>query len=342
MVGSAGGQRLSERPSIDWSQVTRQLLRALRGSRSQIQLARRLGYRSNVPAAWEGGHRVPRASVLFEVCARSGVDVAASIQAFHAPAAGAFDPRAPAAWLRALKGSSSTAALAGRSGASATQIRRWLSGAAQPRVHQLLALIDAMTGRAADLVACLVDLHQVPCLLGYWQQVDAQRRLAIEHPWTAAIRIWLGTRSVGRGEAIGALAAALGIGEHAVETDLQRLIDAGLVVEEGGLLVVAGQMTVDLRDASDRTRLRGHWASSAAARIVAGREDLFSYSLVAVSRADLERIRALQRSYWRELRSLVAASDPPEVAALVLAQIAPLDGAGAPQAAPQPGEKVKG
>ncbi|HHO52140.1 MAG TPA: hypothetical protein ENK18_15015 [Deltaproteobacteria bacterium] len=278
-----------------------------------------------MPAAWEGGHRVPRASELFRACSRAGIDVPAAIEAFHPPAADAFDPQAPGGWLSALKGSRSTAVIAERSGASPAQIRRWLSGRAQPRTHQLLALIDAMTGRATDLVSCLVDLHQLPSLLGYWQQVSAQRRLAIEHPWTAAIRIWLGTRAIGRAEAVPALVRALGIGPDEVEVDLQRLLDAGLVAEVGGVLVVAGQMTVDLRSAIDRTRLRGHWARTGAARIADGRDDLFSYGLVAVSRSDLERIRALQRSYWRELSSLVASSGPPEVAALVLAQIAPLD-----------------
>ena len=72
--------------------------------------------------------------------------------------------------------------------------------------------------------------------------------------------------------------------------------------------------------------MRAHWARSGAARIEAGSDDLFSFSLVAVSRADLAELQALQRRYWRELRSLVAASEPPEVAALVLAQVSPLDG----------------
>ena len=59
-----------------WRRATRELLRALRGHRSQVAFARWLGFRSNVPAAWEGGHRCPDAVELFRVCARVKVDAA--------------------------------------------------------------------------------------------------------------------------------------------------------------------------------------------------------------------------------------------------------------------------
>jgi len=43
----------------------------------------------------------------------------------------------------------------------------------------------------------------------------------------------------------------------------------------------------------------------------------FAYNLFSVSQADLERIRALHRSYFRELRAIVAKSDPAQAVALV-------------------------
>jgi len=53
--------------------------------------------------------------------------------------------------------------------------------------------------------------------------------------------------------------------------------------------------------------------------------DQFSYNVLSVSRADLDRIRAMHLAYFRELRSVVAASEPVEVAALVNIQLLAFD-----------------
>jgi hypothetical protein len=56
-------------------------------------------------------------------------------------------------------------------------------------------------------------------------------------------------------------------------------------------------------------------------RFLAQAEGVFSYNLFAVSNADLERIEALQRAYFRELRSIVAQSAPVENVAVVNLQL---------------------
>ena len=48
--------------SLDFERLSRELLVALRGQRSQVQWSRRLGYRSNVAYAWESGRRWPNAA----------------------------------------------------------------------------------------------------------------------------------------------------------------------------------------------------------------------------------------------------------------------------------------
>jgi hypothetical protein len=45
--------------------------------------------------------------------------------------------------------------------------------------------------------------------------------------------------------------------------------------------------------------------------------DLFSYNVFSVSKDDLARMRALQKRYFSELRAIVAASEDPEVVALI-------------------------
>ena len=58
-------------------------------------------------------------------------------------------------------------------------------------------------------------------------------------------------------------------------------------------------------------QLMEHWSAVALSRFGAGQKtDLFAYNLLSVSHADLSRIRELLRWTYREIRSIVAASQP--------------------------------
>ena len=63
--------------------VAQQLLRAVRGKRSQVAFARRLGYRGNPIADWEASRRAPTAAEALRACELSGIDVAAAFARFH-------------------------------------------------------------------------------------------------------------------------------------------------------------------------------------------------------------------------------------------------------------------
>lgn len=53
-----------------------ELLRALRGRRSQTAFSKRLGYKSNIAQRWESGHSLPTAASFLTCCMRLGIDVA--------------------------------------------------------------------------------------------------------------------------------------------------------------------------------------------------------------------------------------------------------------------------
>lgn len=305
--------------------ATRQIVRAIRAERSQVALSRRLGYRTNVAAAWEGGHREPTAAELFRAADRCGIDVRTSVASFHPSSAASFDTGAPAAWLDALRGGTSQADLASRTGFSRQQVQRWLSGRAQPKASELLALVDAMTGRAPDLVAALVDIERVPALAERWRASRAAARLAFDHPWSAAVLTMLETEPV---RVIphddDALAQRLGIDVDLLRGSLRALASAGLIVRRGGRWQVVRRLTADVgATPADRAALRAFWVRVLADRLADDRATA-SYNLFSASRADLERIRDVQRAALREIRSLVAASAPDEAVGLVVLALAEL------------------
>src|SRR5687767_8936747 len=121
---------------MDFDQVARELLRALRGKRSQVMFSRRLGYRTNVAYSWESGRRWPTAAVALGAANRAKVDVPAAVRGFFRsapPWLERLDPASSegvAALLRDLRGQTPILDLARRSGRSRYAVARWLSGEA--------------------------------------------------------------------------------------------------------------------------------------------------------------------------------------------------------------------
>ena len=184
-------------------EAARQLLRAIRGRRSQIAFSRWLGYKGNVAAKWEAGKRYPVFGEVLRAAARVGVDVPGALQRFHAPSAGAWSSEAPqevSTWLAAMLGSTSQTMVAERAGLSRQQVGRLVSGRSLGHLPEVMLLIDAMTGRLPDLIGELVPIDEVPALAREANIRHALARLAFAHPWSSAAQAWLGPGGACHGE----------------------------------------------------------------------------------------------------------------------------------------------
>jgi hypothetical protein len=62
---------------MDHEAAAKELLRALRGRRSQVAPSRRLKHRSNVLYAWEAGLRAPTATGFLDLAKRVDIDTEA-------------------------------------------------------------------------------------------------------------------------------------------------------------------------------------------------------------------------------------------------------------------------
>jgi hypothetical protein len=70
--------------------------------------------------------------------------------------------------------------------------------------------------------------------------------------------------------------------------------------------------------------VRTYFARLAVERAASDAGGAAGYNLFAVSHADYARIAELQRSYYNQLRAIVASSEPAQVVALVSTQLLPL------------------
>lgn len=300
-----------------------QFLRAIRGKRSQVAFARRLGYRGNPITDWERGARFPTAEEALRAAARANVDVEAAFARFspQVPLARAGRAFALDRWLSELRGTASIHEIAGRCQASRYSVSRWLRGQAKPRLPDFMRLVDAITGRLPHWVSAFVPIDQVSSLEERFRVAEAARLLAYELPWTEAVLRLLETRDYRESSKHpdGWIARVLGIAPDEERRCLRALADANAVAFVGGRYVVRGTPAVDTQGGAALShRLKRHWCRVASDRLSTPRAgELFAYNVVSVSRADLSVIQERLRSAFRDIRSIVASSQPEEVAALI-------------------------
>lgn len=322
---------------MDHEALAAELLRNLRGKRSQTAFSRHLGYKCNVLYTWESGRRWPAVDTFFKVLTKSKVDWPAQLRVFlggDPP----FLPKKPSndvSWLvpflNELRGTVSVVEVARRMKTHRATVSRWLNGKAQPRLPELLHLVDVMSERLLDFLALLVDPGSLSSCSKEWQELCAQREVAYHLPWSHAVMRVLELsdyRALGKHEP-GFIGRRVGISSELEALCIERLAAAGLIVKKQGLWVVVQVLTVDTRARPDAGRaLKAHWAQVGLDRLAPlepNKMDLFSYNLFAVSEADWHRIRERHIAYFQELRAIVAQSTPAERVVLVNLQLLRLD-----------------
>jgi len=316
--------------SVDHDALAAQVLRQLRGARSQEAFRRKLGYRSNVAHAWETGRSWPTAARFLWAAERLGYDVSDAVRTFYrrspewmatAPPA---TPAGVAALLADLRGQTPIVRLAESSGFSRYSIARWLSGEAEPRLPTFFALIEATSLRLLDYLATLFDPATLPAASEAWERLELARRTAYELPWSHAVLRALeldGYRSR-RAHEPGWIAQRVGISREEEQRCLELLERAGQVELCDDRWQLVDTLSVDTRRDPERAReLKVWWAQVGVEQLRTGKDGQFSYNLFAVSRADLEALRELSRAYYREVRTIVARSQPAETVALLNLQL---------------------
>ncbi len=321
---------------MNHEKLASQLVRALRGKRSQTAVSRRLGYTSNVIYDWESGRRAAPASALFRLSLRPAPDAQARVLAFAGvplPASTDLGSRAGlATLLSGLARGRSMTELAALTGADRTTIARWLRGTTEPKLPELLAFVEHTTQRLLELVSIFADPLTLPATRRAYRDLLAQRRLAYELPWSHAVlrALELDAYRALPCHVPGFVAERVGLSLQDEARYLDALEASGQVRKLRGRYQVQRVLTVDTRPSqAENRRLKRHWAEVALSRYAEERtpaDALFSYNLFAIDQAGFERMRALHLEYYERLREIVADSRRAERVVLMNMQLIPLDG----------------
>jgi len=319
---------------MDFSRLAQELVRAVRGKRSQAALSKRLGYRTNALYRWESGRDYPTAARFFEAATRRGIDTTHAVERFY----GARPPwlqegmlttrSGVAVLLSQLRGHTPIIEIAARTGFTRFAVSRWLKGTTEPRLPQFLSLVESSCLRLLDFVACLVDPQQLPSIWPVYRDLDATRRAAHDAPWTQAVLRCLELESYREQphHQPGWIAERIGITRHEEERCLELLSQSGQVVQVDGFYQVGRVLALDTRkDVASTRALRSFWTGVAHARLGAGSTGVFSYNVFGVSQRDLLRLRELHASTFQQMRAIIAASEPVERVVVATSQLFALD-----------------
>ncbi len=316
--------------NADYGAAAGELVRALRGPRSQRALSRRLGFSTNVLYTWEAGRTHPTGAGFLALVEQVGLDPRAALRAFYRLPPRWLSEGAPslplaetvARFLRDLAGDRPTVELARAAGKSRFAMARLLSGETEPRLPDLLRVVQASTLRLLDFVAAFADPARLPTLAGPWERLEASRRLAYEEPMSHAVLrvIELSAYRALPEHRPGFIAEHLGITAEAEARYLGLLEQSGQVELRECRYVPTEVGSVDTRRDPERAaQLRRFWTETALERFGQRDDDVFAFSLGTVSRRDLERVREVHRRYFEELRAIIGSSQPAE--SLLLANV---------------------
>jgi transcriptional regulator with XRE-family HTH domain len=314
---------------MDYELASRELVRALRGSRSQEAMRRRLKRSSNVLHAWETGTRYPGARDFLQLLQLSGRSPLVVLSRF-APCRGATVRALVTSWLNGLARERSQAELSRLLGVNRNTVARWLAGETEPRLPQLLAFVQVTTQRVLDFLGELVDAKRLPSVAGAHADLQQQRTLAYDLPWAHAVLRALELEQYRALDAHrpGVLAGCTGIGADQEQQCLDALLRAKQIRRSRGRFRVGRVLAVDTRDdPAGNLALKRHWfgvASERLARDGIPSAGLASYNLFAISDADLERVRQAHLDYYDRIRAIVAECERPTRVVLATIGLLPL------------------
>lgn len=311
---------------LDWVFVGRQLIRALRGERSQAAFARRIGVSTQTIANWEAGRRIPSATRVLEAAKVVGADVSGAFDQFDRKLCSVpTDDQDMGEWLTRLTAERTVKQVATRMDVSRYRMSRWMTGDTRVPLPDFLKLIDMLTRRLSDWVAVLVAIDDVPLLAPRHRQRQAARKLAFERPLSEAILRLAETEAYValQKHVPGWFARRLRVSVTEEVECLSAMVESGLLTRAEGRYQAGAPTSIDTGASfAEMKALKLHWLSEIKRSLEEERpNNAYGYNVISVSHRDLERIRELHLQYFRQLRAIVVESEPVETVALIGMQI---------------------
>lgn len=303
----------------------------MRGNRSQSQLSRRLGLRSNPVYRWESGRAWPTAQQLFQIARVCGTAVEQPLCLFlggQLPREGLETRSGICEVLQLLCANFRIQEMACKLLRSRFVVSRWLSGKCDIRLPDLLRLVDASSLRLLDFLALFVDPSELAAVGTRWKRLQVARAAANVSPWSHAVLrvLELSAYKCELCPKPGWIAARLGISLEEEQRCIELLRSGGQIRRVRGHYRPRSVQVVDTGvDVQQKRKLRAFWSNVAVERLLSGAPGRHAFNLFAIAEKDLEKVQSMHSEFFERMRALIDDSAPAERVVLYCAQILALD-----------------
>jgi transcriptional regulator with XRE-family HTH domain len=294
---------------VDYGRLASEIVSSVRGREKQGDLSTRLGFTFNQLHKWEAGSTAIKWREFAALCAATGRDLKGALAVLGYRG----DADAPLALVEHLTLGAPPARIAADYGVDARLVSRWLRAIQEPKVAEILRLIDGFRGVLPTFLGALLPntaLRQLPANLHYDREVAA----AYADPLVSYVPYCFGLEEYKnlKTHREGFVAARLGISLAEERRCIKALVASGTLVQDGAKFVVTRDQHVDFAgDLKGFDRLAAFWFERAIARLKArGPDDqglVAGFNVFVASRAGLAAIERCTRAYVLEVEKIIEA-----------------------------------
>ena len=214
-----------------YTNVAQEIVKAVRGKRSQAFVNKRLGLSFNQVAKWETGRKRILWTDFIAICQICHCDLTkplSEVLKFNG------DISDFGSLVHRLVGNARMSEVSMHCGSSRFTIGRWYGGKICPDLCAILSLIDSFQSLLSEFVAALVPIEKVPCLLQEYRRREKQKRLIYTYPEIGGVLRALELKkyiAMPKHET-GFIAAQLGLSKKREKFLLRKMEDVGLIEYE--------------------------------------------------------------------------------------------------------------
>lgn len=299
---------------MDFPILKQELLLAIRGRRSQLQVSRRLGYAWNQVNRWERGIKQIRWDEFVAMCRACKVDIDAALAAAFPQKMSADDSKE---LVRTLLAGQVQADVCRRLGFRPQTLSRWATGRSVPRLEDMLALLHNST-QFLPFLSRLIALDKIPTIAAEWERHRKIQEAALRYPLLGPAGACLELASyLGLDEHMdGYVADRLGITLKEELFLMDLLVSLGVIRLEGKKYKVTHNALFDPEESWPVFKgVRQFWLRRALDRLSQHESnpgsDFFGYALFAGNKKLKDKIREKWIVYFNSISQMILEDQTP-------------------------------
>ena len=304
---------------MNFEEISRQFINAIRGKTSCATLSRKLGYTFNKVARWEGGRTRILWTDFVSVSAARKVDLRRALDAVNLHPADLNDFRAI---IQSLVEQHKPKKIAEMINCSPQKLNRWANGDSALNLSDFLKIIHFQKNSLTAFVTDIVPLQSVPALYKIFEMEEREKDLHAKYPQVGVLLRALELREYLSLEEHSSLflEKKIGVSAKLIEQLLNELEEVQAIEKKGDKFVIkANRARLGFGHDPRVHQIKKFWldyAVKANARLSNRQKDwpgdsFFSYNVFSISKGSWLKIAAAHARFYTEMKGIMAEDTEP-------------------------------